>query len=122
MKGALKVKRILALVVLSILTLVGCGYLVVDKQFIPEHIVEWTTYTKIGDIMVPQHHTRNVPNDWVVTIQCLNDDGRTTSYSVDSTSFERIEIGEYYQAGESSSHAETRAEHIVEKEKAPGGF
>jgi len=83
------------------LMVVGCSGItngeVRSKEFVPEHQETYTTYIKVGEVNVPQHHVRTVPDQWFVTIGKENEDGKwkTRTYQISKQYYDQCQEGDW---------------------------
>lgn len=66
-------KKILYLIMMFLLLSACCEHssgVVTEKKFVPQHVRHYTTYSRVGKVNVPHHHTQRVPDKWILTIAC----------------------------------------------------
>jgi hypothetical protein len=89
------------LTMLLIILFIGCARIdsgtVSSKEFVPAHKETYTTYTKVGDIKIPQQHTRDVPDKWFITFQAVGEDDktRTRTVQVSKHDYDQYQIGDW---------------------------
>ena len=85
-------KRVIAIIMLIVIVLSGCAKIVqkvpIDSRIIPEHTETrvWFSTQRVGEstIIIPHHHTVNVPTDYQLCFRLVydNDKMRTRWESV----------------------------------------
>ncbi len=100
-KSLLSLALLMGTLLLMCLLLSGCGPVVksgnvVDKAFSPAH--DDTNWVQIGD--TGYWDTDHYPDRWFVTIKakCEDDKYHTTQYQVDKSTYDRLKIGDWYEA------------------------
>lgn len=69
---------------------------VVDKKFVAAHTTTSTSYTKVGDVSIPNTHSTQHPDTYYIYLEGRGDSGktRTRQVAIDRQSYMILQIGD----------------------------
>lgn len=66
---------------------------VIDKEFVPEHLTNSVQNVLIGNVLHPQVTVEDVPDTWQISVR-PDDGGSVVRYDLDRQRWDRIAVGD----------------------------
>ncbi len=83
-----------------LLLFVSCSFIkegtIVDKDFVPAHTTNRTTYNQVGKVTVPQTRTVHVPDRYTIKItKVVEGKDKYRRFRVSKSTYDQYDIGEW---------------------------